>query len=76
MNRNASSPDRLLLRVQEAAEMCGVSRSHFYGLLQRGEVPSVHLGRSCRIPRLWIESYIAGEVAKWQAAVGGTNDRC
>jgi excisionase family DNA binding protein len=49
---------RLLLRVDEAARLCDVSRSYMYELIARGEIPSVTLGRSRRVPleslRQWI----------------------
>ena len=51
--------ERLLLRVPEAAEWLSVGRSTVYELVQRGELPTVHIGRSVRIPaaavRAWVE---------------------
>ena len=50
--------ERLLLRVSEAAELSGVSRSMGYELARRGEWPIVQVGRSKRVPldglRQWI----------------------
>lgn len=40
----------LLLTVQQAAEMIGVGRSTLYRIMDRGEIQSVHLGASRRIP--------------------------
>ena len=49
----------LLLRPAEAAEALGVSRSKIYELISRGDVPSIRVGASVRVPvdalRLWIE---------------------
>jgi excisionase family DNA binding protein len=49
---------RLLLKVTEAAEMLGLSRSKTYELLQNG-LPFVMIGRCKRIPviglRKWVE---------------------
>lgn len=49
---------RLLLRIPEAAEMLGLSRSKVYDLLENG-LPFVKIGRSKRIPvtglRKWVE---------------------
>ena len=42
--------DRLFLRVPEAAEIAGIGRSKAYELVAAGEWPSVHIGRSVRIP--------------------------
>jgi excisionase family DNA binding protein len=41
---------RLLLRVGEAAERLSLSRSKTYQLVQAGELPSIRLGRSLRVP--------------------------
>ena len=42
--------DELLLSVDEAARRISCGRSHLYELLRRGEIQSVRLGRSRRIP--------------------------
>jgi excisionase family DNA binding protein len=42
--------ERQLLRPQEAFEIIGMSRSTGYALLATGEIPSVRIGRSIRIP--------------------------
>jgi excisionase family DNA binding protein len=42
--------NRLLLRPAEAAELLGVGRSKMYALLAAGELPSVRLGHSVRVP--------------------------
>jgi excisionase family DNA binding protein len=41
--------ERLLLRVEEAAEIIGLSRAKLYELLTDGRIPSIKLGRSRRI---------------------------
>ncbi len=50
---------QLLLRIPDAAERLSVGRSTVYELIQRGELPTVHIGRSVRIPaaavRAWVE---------------------
>lgn len=52
--------DRLLLRPSEAAEAIGICRSRIYELLASGELPSIKIGGSVRVPldklREWIES--------------------
>ena len=50
--------DKLLLRPVEAAEAIGIGRSKVYELIARGELPSVRIGSSVRVPvdalRAWI----------------------
>lgn len=53
-------PTPLLLTVVEAARLLGVGRSTAYELLASGELESVHIGRSRRIPVAAVESYVAG----------------
>ena len=51
--------DRLLLRPVEAAEAIGIGRSKVYELLASGELPSIRVGGSVRVPlealRAWID---------------------
>ena len=62
--------DRLLLRPAEAAEAIGIGRSKVYELLASGELPSIRIGGSVRIPvaalQAWIERQLAerGEVTR------------
>jgi excisionase family DNA binding protein len=55
--------DRLLLRPAEAAEAIGIGRSKIYELLASGELPSIRIGGSVRVPvdalRVWIETKTA-----------------
>jgi excisionase family DNA binding protein len=51
--------ERLLLRPDEAAIVLGLARSTLYALLARGELPSLRVGNSLRVPaaelREWVE---------------------
>jgi excisionase family DNA binding protein len=51
--------DKLLLRPVEAAEAIGIGRSKVYELLASGELPSIRIGGSVRVPldklRDWID---------------------
>jgi excisionase family DNA binding protein len=51
--------EKLLLRPVEAAEAIGVSRSRAYELIGSGQIPSIRIGTSLRVPvealREWIE---------------------
>jgi excisionase family DNA binding protein len=51
--------ERLLLTVAEAATALGLSRSKLYELLAAGEVESVSIGRSRRVPREAVEEFVA-----------------
>ena len=50
--------DRLLLRVEEAAERLGIGRSLMYRLVLSGEVQSVPVGRLRRIPCEALTEYV------------------
>ena len=54
--------DKLLLRPIEAAEAIGLGRSKVYELLASGELPSIRIGGSVRIPvdalRKWIDGQL------------------
>jgi len=43
----------------EAARLLGVGRSTAYELLATGELESVHIGRSRRVPVVAVENYVA-----------------
>ena len=51
--------DKLLLRPTEVAELLGFGRSKLYELLATGELPSIRIGGSVRVPaealRKWVE---------------------
>lgn len=50
--------ERLLLRVEEAAELCGLGRSKVYELVASGELESVQIGKARRIPRAALEAFV------------------
>ena len=62
MDDSAVSP--LLLRPEQAALLLGCGRTYIYGLMDRGELPSLRIGRLRRIPRAAVEAYIVDQVAK------------
>ncbi len=57
--------EKLLLKPAEVSELAGLGKSKTYELIASGEIPSVRIGRSVRVPadRLvaWIERLQAGE---------------
>jgi excisionase family DNA binding protein len=59
--------DRLLLRPVEAAEAIGVGRSKVYELLASGELPSVRVGSSVRVPVDALRAWIARQLETRQS---------
>jgi excisionase family DNA binding protein len=53
-----------LLTVEEAMEVLRVSRSHIYGLILKGELESIKIGRSRRIPADSLDDFIQRLVAQ------------
>ncbi len=60
MNENV---ERLLYRPREAAAATGLSPAKFYQLIASGEIPSVKIGKSRRVPvealRAWVQEKAA-----------------
>ena len=56
--------DRLLLRPIEAAEAIGIGRSKVYELLASGELPSIRIGGSVRVPVDALRAWIAQQSTK------------
>ena len=61
---------RLLLTVPEAALRLGVGRSFLYELVMRGEIDSMKLGRSRRIPVVALERFVSERLEQESAARG------
>ena len=60
--------NRLVLTVAEAAELLGISRTHGYELVARGELPSLRLGRRIVVPRRALERLVDGDADGTHAA--------
>jgi len=54
-----ATPEPLLHSPEEAAMMLRTSRSGVYGLIRRGELKSVKVGKLRRITRAELEAYVA-----------------
>jgi excisionase family DNA binding protein len=52
------SEGKLLLTVDEAAHRLGIGRSHTYVYVLKGELPSVKIGRSRRVPVQALQEFI------------------
>jgi len=57
----ANLPFRLL-RAAEVADVLGISRSKAYLMAASGQLPSVRLGRSLRVPLDRLQQWIASQV--------------
>jgi excisionase family DNA binding protein len=51
---------RLLLRPEEVAQALGIGRTTVFELMRSGELPSVKIGVSRRIPADAVTEYVAG----------------
>ncbi len=63
---------RLLLTVPEAAEALAISRSKLYELLASGDVASIRIDGSRRIPLTALEEYVSRLLAERTAALWPT----
>jgi excisionase family DNA binding protein len=48
-----------LVTIGQAAELLSVGRSYLYAAIQRGELATVKLGRSRRVPVAALDDYVA-----------------
>ena len=51
--------EKLLYTVDEAAQRLGIGRSHTYVFVLRGDIRSVKIGRSRRVPAEALDEFIA-----------------
>jgi excisionase family DNA binding protein len=51
--------DKLLLKPVEAAHVLGIGRTKLFELLASGELESVQIGHSRRVPRDALDDYLA-----------------
>jgi len=54
--------ERQLLRVEEAADLLAISRSRAYELIAGGDLASVQIGRSRRVPAAAVEAFVRSRV--------------
>ena len=54
----ATTGERLLLTVEEAARRLGIGRSLAWRLVRSGELPSVRLGRLVRVPERNLQAWL------------------
>lgn len=57
----AAAP-KLILTIDEAAEVLRISRQSAYEAARRGEIPTIRLGRRILVPRRALEKLIGAEI--------------
>jgi excisionase family DNA binding protein len=61
-------PERVLLKVEEAAERLGIGRTKAFALVRSGQLPSVQIGTLRRVHIDSIREFAARLVAEQRAA--------
>jgi excisionase family DNA binding protein len=56
-----SQLERILYRVEEAAEALGIGRSKAYELLASGQLPVCKVGKSVRVPADALREWVRGQ---------------
>ncbi len=63
---------KLLLRVDEAAAACSISKSACYSAIAAGLLPAIRVGHAIRVPVAALEAWINEQAA---ASVNGSDDQ-
>lgn len=50
--------ERLVLTVEEAGKLLGVSKPHAYKLVREGQIPVIRLGRRVVVPKLALQKFL------------------
>ena len=69
--RPATSPDRVLLTVEEAAKRLRIGRTTAWGLIKSGALHSVQIGRLRRVPASAVDTYASRLLAGNESASNG-----
>lgn len=64
-----TNEQRLVLTVEEAAKLLGISRPSAFEGVRRGEIPHIRIGRRILIPKAALEQMLQGG----KAAADGAN---
>lgn len=62
--------DALLMRVSEAAAVLRLSSAKVYALIASGELPSVRVGRSVRVPEAALRDWVRQRTREGADACG------
>jgi excisionase family DNA binding protein len=58
----------LLLRIDEASRATRIGRSKLYELVAAGEIPSITIGKSRRIPAAALRQWVEDRIVESQSA--------
>jgi excisionase family DNA binding protein len=76
LEKGSSNETPILLRVQEAANLLGVSRAKMYEVLAaNNQIPVVRIGHSIRVPRAALETWVNDQTAEWYQRQGRSGNR-
>jgi excisionase family DNA binding protein len=53
-----NSDRTILLTIRDTCELLGIGRSTLYRLIDRGEIPVIHIGRAVRLRRSDVDAWI------------------
>jgi len=56
--------ERVTLSVEQTAALLGISRNGTYDAINRGEIPSIRIGRKLLVPRQALERLLAAGGAR------------
>ena len=65
----------LLLRMNEAAQLCSVSKAKLYKMVHEGCIPAVKFGRSLRIPYESLRKAIEENACTVPTVLGNTSQK-
>jgi excisionase family DNA binding protein len=60
---STATDQELLLRIDAAADRLAISRATLYRLIQRGELPVIHIGSAVRVPVSALERWLDEQLA-------------
>jgi excisionase family DNA binding protein len=68
--RGGGNVDKLLLKPSEVSDLLGIGRTRIYAMLGSGELPSVRIGGSIRVPadalKAWLKRIGSDQAATCQ----------
>jgi excisionase family DNA binding protein len=71
MSAKPTHSERLTIRVEEAAELLGISRGAAYARANDGSLPTIRLGKRLLVPRAALDRMLETAVDKMLATVAG-----